>query len=61
MEKPIKTTHSVCDNCGKWMDTDHATLTPVTDRQPVLLCSERCDSEHRANIALRNMTWGTAS
>ncbi len=61
MEKNTTTNGSVCDNCGKWMEHDHATLTIENTWQSFRFCSERCDSEHRANLALRDMTWGTAS
>ena len=61
MEKNTRTNGSVCENCGKWMEHDHTTLTIENAHQSFRLCSERCDSEHRANLALRDMTWGTGS
>ncbi|MCZ4052600.1 hypothetical protein NAI64_02535 [Oxalobacter sp. OxGP1] len=51
----------VCDNCGKNIHHDSMAVTTEVRQTLLTFCSEQCDAERRANIALREMTWGNAS
>ncbi len=51
---------TVCDNCG--IAVEHGSIAVIVQihQKPLQFCA-RCHTERSANLALMNMTWGSAS
>ncbi|EQM95213.1 hypothetical protein OFAG_02238 [Oxalobacter formigenes HOxBLS] len=60
MKKNKPANGPVCENCGETMARDSAAAAVPVCQQSFQFCA-RCETERSANLALMNMTWGSAS